>query len=145
MEGEAPSRRRKYLLHVHNNKLYVHGGAGRDGELFDDVYMLDMGAKRWSCLYKGENVNALSAAGRRVAFVNATLVSISVGSPGVLDAVTVLDLDALNESQVGIWNIRRDHMEYSPRAYGIFAEVIWNIRREHRRRAPARCAVDTLE
>ena len=99
VDGEAPCRRRKYQLHVHNNNLYVHGGEGRDGELFDDVYMLNMAAKRWSCLYRGENINALSAAGRRVAFVGATLVSVAVGSPGVLDAVTQLDLDALGESQ----------------------------------------------
>ena len=99
VDGEPPSRRKKFLLHAHAGKLYVHGGEGKEGDVYDDLYMLDMGEKRWTCLYKGENVNALSASGRRVAFCGNMLVSVSVGSPGMLDAVTMLDMTKLTASE----------------------------------------------
>ena len=67
--GDGPSARKKYLTHVLGGKLFIYGGETEDGEAFDDLYCLDTSSepRRWSCLYRAENINKLSVEGRQVA------------------------------------------------------------------------------
>ena len=37
VDGEPPSRRKKFTLHTHAGKLYVHGGQGKEGDVYDDL------------------------------------------------------------------------------------------------------------
>eukprot|EP00965_Chrysotila_dentata_P136576 4516726-Pleurochrysis_carterae.AAC.3 len=62
---------------------------GREGDWFDDLYVLDTKRRTWQCVYQAETLSTLAAEGRRAVFCGDKVVACQ-GSPGApVDVVQV--------------------------------------------------------
>jgi hypothetical protein len=79
--GDAPSARRACTMSYIRGKILVYGGRNAKGDVLDDLYVLDLVKKRWSCVFSYYAVRSSPV----LASIGARLIT-SVGTVGAGNA-----------------------------------------------------------
>lgn len=113
--GDIPATRINFLTHVMRLQgkegLLLYGGNNIEGDSYDDIYHLNLHQKKWTCVYRGETINKLSAEGKKVTFCGSKLVEVGSGSPGVLDLIRILDICELFSAENDFAAVMVEHLQ----------------------------------